>query len=110
MDMREMEELLLDLLKTEDPERCPHGRPIIVQISNADIARSMEIEKEMKMAKYPLLIITGPTAVGKTELSLKIAEKVRGEIISADSMQIYRFMDIGTAKASVRTGPGLNIT
>ncbi|HHU92582.1 MAG TPA: tRNA (adenosine(37)-N6)-dimethylallyltransferase MiaA [Halanaerobiaceae bacterium] len=54
----------------------------------------------MKMAKYPLLIITGPTAVGKTELSLKIAEKVRGEIISADSMQIYRFMDIGTAKAS----------
>jgi len=55
----------------------------------------------MKMAKYPLLIITGPTAVGKTELSLKIAEKVRGEIISADSMQIYRFMDIGTAKASV---------
>ncbi len=53
------------------------------------------------MAKYPLLIITGPTAVGKTELSLKIAEKVRGEIISADSMQIYRFMDIGTAKASV---------
>jgi len=41
MDMREMEELLLDLFKTENPERCPHGRPIIVQISNADIARSM---------------------------------------------------------------------
>lgn len=52
------------------------------------------------MAKYPLLIITGPTAVGKTELSLKIAEELLGEIISADSMQIYRYMDIGTAKAS----------
>lgn len=52
------------------------------------------------MAKYPLLIITGPTAVGKTELSLKIAEELQGEIISADSMQIYRYMDIGTAKAS----------
>ncbi|MFI5360101.1 MAG: tRNA (adenosine(37)-N6)-dimethylallyltransferase MiaA, partial [Halanaerobiales bacterium] len=54
----------------------------------------------MNMAKYPLLIITGPTAVGKTELSLKIAEELQGEIISADSMQIYRYMDIGTAKAS----------
>ena len=50
------------------------------------------------MDRLPLLVITGPTAVGKTELSLKIAEKYRGEIISADSMQIYRYMDIGTAK------------
>lgn len=52
------------------------------------------------MDRYPLLIILGPTAVGKTELSLKIAEKMNGEIISADSMQIYRNMDIGTAKAT----------
>src|SRR6056297_3853615 len=47
-----------------------------------------------------LVVLTGPTAVGKTELSLKLAEKIDGEIISADSMQIYRNMDIGTAKAS----------
>lgn len=52
------------------------------------------------MVKYPLLVITGPTAVGKTELSLKLAEELHGEIISADSMQIYRYMDIGTAKAT----------
>ncbi len=52
------------------------------------------------MDKYPLLVILGPTAVGKTELSLEIAEKIHGEIISADSMQIYREMNIGTAKAS----------
>jgi len=52
------------------------------------------------MDRYPLLAILGPTAVGKTELSLKIAEHINGEIISADSMQIYRKMDIGTAKAS----------
>ena len=58
------------------------------------------------MAKYPLLIITGPTAVGKTELSLKIAEELQGEIISADSMQIYRYMDIGTAKASAEERKG----
>ncbi|WP_455256800.1 isopentenyl transferase family protein, partial [Peptoniphilus asaccharolyticus] len=45
-----------------------------------------------------LIILTGPTGVGKTELSLKIAEKYNGEIISADSMQIYRKFVIGTAK------------
>ena len=47
-----------------------------------------------------LIILTGPTAVGKTELSLKLAQKIEAEIISADSMQIYQEMDIGTAKAS----------
>ena len=45
-----------------------------------------------------LLVILGPTAVGKTKLSLKLAQKIDGEIISADSMQIYQDMDIGTAK------------
>ncbi|OYD09539.1 tRNA (adenosine(37)-N6)-dimethylallyltransferase MiaA [Paludifilum halophilum] len=47
-----------------------------------------------------LLVIVGPTAVGKTALSLDLAEKFRGEIVSGDSMQVYRYMDIGTAKAS----------
>ena len=46
----------------------------------------------------PLIIITGPTAVGKTSLSVQLALKINGEIISADSMQVYRGMDIGTAK------------
>lgn len=50
------------------------------------------------MDKLPLLILTGPTAVGKTTLSIKLAKAVNGEIISADSMQVYRRMDIGTAK------------
>ena len=45
-----------------------------------------------------LLIIVGPTAVGKTELSLSLAEEINAEIISADSMQVYKGMDIGTAK------------
>ena len=48
--------------------------------------------------KKPLIILTGPTAVGKTELSLQLAKAVNGEMISADSMQVYRYMDIGTAK------------
>ena len=50
------------------------------------------------MMKKPLIIITGPTASGKTALSVELAKKVGGEIISADSMQVYRHMDIGSAK------------
>lgn len=48
--------------------------------------------------KKPLIILTGPTAVGKTSLSIKLAKLVDGEIISADSMQVYKGMDIGSAK------------
>ncbi|MCI8333081.1 MAG: tRNA (adenosine(37)-N6)-dimethylallyltransferase MiaA [Lachnospiraceae bacterium] len=48
--------------------------------------------------KQPLVILTGPTAVGKTKLSIALAKAVGGEIISADSMQVYRRMDIGSAK------------
>ncbi len=48
--------------------------------------------------KKPLIILTGPTAVGKTELSIALAKMVQGSIISADSMQVYRHMDIGSAK------------
>jgi tRNA dimethylallyltransferase len=50
--------------------------------------------------KLPLLILIGPTAVGKTELSLRLAERLDGEIVSADSRYFYRGMDIGTAKPS----------
>ncbi|MCI8632609.1 MAG: tRNA (adenosine(37)-N6)-dimethylallyltransferase MiaA [Lachnospiraceae bacterium] len=50
------------------------------------------------MNKQPLLILAGPTASGKTSLSLQLARRLNGEIISADSMQVYRGMDIGTAK------------
>lgn len=50
--------------------------------------------------KFPLIILTGPTAVGKTKLSVALAKALDGEIISADSMQVYRHMDIGSAKVS----------
>lgn len=46
----------------------------------------------------PLIALVGPTAVGKTELSLELAEELNAEIISVDSMQVYKYMDIGTAK------------
>jgi tRNA dimethylallyltransferase len=47
------------------------------------------------------ILITGPTAVGKSEIALRLAERLGGEIISADSMQVYRGLDIGTAKSSL---------
>ena len=45
-----------------------------------------------------ILVITGPTASGKTALAVELAKQYNGEVVSADSMQIYRRMDIGTAK------------
>lgn len=53
---------------------------------------------QIQTTKRPLVILTGPTAVGKTVLSIRLAKAIGGEIISADSMQVYRYMDIGTAK------------
>ncbi len=50
--------------------------------------------------KEKVIVIVGPTAIGKTELSLKLAKDLNGEIISGDSMQVYKGLDIGTAKAS----------
>lgn len=52
------------------------------------------------MKKIPLIILTGPTAVGKTALSIELAKDLNAEIISADSMQIYEYMDIGSAKVT----------
>lgn len=54
----------------------------------------------MSDKKKPLIIIAGPTAAGKTKTSILLAKKLMGEIISADSMQVYRYMDIGSAKVT----------
>lgn len=59
------------------------------------------------MSKCPMIVLTGPTAVGKTKLSIALAKSVGGEIISADSMQVYRKMDIGSAKISVEEMQGV---
>lgn len=57
--------------------------------------------------KQKLLVIGGPTAVGKTDLSIRLAKELNGEIISADSMQIYKYMDIGSAKVSEEDMDGI---
>ncbi|EPY2275586.1 tRNA (adenosine(37)-N6)-dimethylallyltransferase MiaA [Clostridium sporogenes] len=54
-----------------------------------------------------LLILAGPTSVGKTDISIKLAKKLNGEIISADSMQIYKYMDIGSAKITKEEMKGI---
>ena len=50
----------------------------------------------------PLVVIGGPTASGKTKVGIELAQLINGEIISADSMQVYRYMDIGTAKPTLK--------
>ncbi len=61
----------------------------------------------MEQKKLPLVIVTGPTAVGKTSLSVALAKRVGGEIVSADSMQVYRGMDIGSAKVTKEEMQGI---
>lgn len=59
------------------------------------------------MTKQPLIILSGPTAVGKTALSIELAKRVNGAIISADSMQVYKYMDIGSAKIMLEEMDGV---
>lgn len=59
------------------------------------------------MSKPKVIVICGPTASGKTALSIELAKKINGEIISSDSMQIYKYMDIGTAKPSKEEMQGI---
>lgn len=59
------------------------------------------------MKKKLLVVIVGPTAVGKTEIAIEVAKNIDAEIISADSMQIYRYMDIGTAKPTLEERQGI---
>lgn len=61
-----------------------------------------EINTKDVPAKIPLVVILGPTAVGKSEIAIQLAEKLNGEIVSADSRLFYRGMDIGTAKPTVQ--------
>ena len=59
------------------------------------------------LQRRPLFVLIGPTAVGKTSLSIEIAKKINGEIISADSMQVYKYLNIGTAKIRPEEAQGI---
>ncbi|MBN1494311.1 tRNA (adenosine(37)-N6)-dimethylallyltransferase MiaA [Candidatus Peregrinibacteria bacterium] len=75
---------------------------IIVQF----LKNSAERKAQGHAAK-PLLVILGPTASGKTSFSIEIAKKFDGEVVSADSRQVYKFMDIGTAKVKTNETEGI---
>ena len=55
-----------------------------------------------------IIVIVGPTGIGKTKLSIELAKRLNGEIISADSMQIYEYMDIGSAKITKEEMQNIN--
>ena len=60
-----------------------------------------------QLKQRPMVILAGPTAVGKTKLSLALAKAIDGEIISADSMQVYKYMNIGSAKITKEQMQGI---
>ncbi len=63
--------------------------------------------EQKKIEKPKICILVGPTGVGKTDISIELAKALNGEIISADSAQVYKFMDIGTAKANLDEMQGI---
>ena len=68
---------------------------------------SMTIDKKEKKLKHKVIVIVGPTASGKTALSIELAKKINGEIVSCDSIQIYKDMNIGSAKPTVQEMQGI---
>lgn len=67
----------------------------------------MTIDKKEKKLKHKVIVIVGPTASGKTALSIELAKKINGEIVSCDSIQIYKDMNIGSAKPTVQEMQGI---
>ena len=65
------------------------------------------VQTETSQMRQKVIVICGPTASGKTALSIELAKKINGEIVSADSMQIYKDMDIGTAKPTIEEMQGI---
>lgn len=71
-------------------------------VLNFAVQAQKQIPVNFQKSRKRVIVISGPTGSGKTAFSLKLANQINGEIISADSMQIYRGMDIGTAKATIK--------
>ncbi|XP_073029013.1 tRNA dimethylallyltransferase 9 [Primulina eburnea] len=90
----------------EPPLLFPTGQPSIVSFHGRHINRHCTVHcssdaQTKKEQRQKVIVISGPTGAGKSRLSLELAKRVNGEIISADSVQVYRGLDIGSAKPSV---------
>ncbi len=102
LDTSEIDKLVQELLETGGINTCPHGRPIMISYTK------YEIEKYLKgYSNMRLIVIAGPTASGKTALAVRIAQRHGGEIVNADSMQVYKYMNIGTAKPDISERGGI---
>ena len=97
LSAQEVDALIGELLTLDNPYHCPHGRPTIIAMTRRELGKKIQKDR-IAMKKRPLIILTGPTAVGKTAASIGLAKAIGGEIISADSMQVYRHMDIGSPR------------
>jgi len=65
------------------------------------------MNKQISLSEKPLVVITGPTATGKSKIGIMVASRINGEIVSADSMLLYRHMNIGTAKPTIEERQGI---
>lgn len=80
----------------------------ILNLYSDDNFIKASVNKNDKLSdKKKLIVLTGPTAVGKTDLSIKLAQRINGEIISADSIQVYKHLDIGSAKITMEEMDGV---
>lgn len=86
------------LVPGEERTVRPHGRETGAGASEIDGDRDLLFYHQRIMAGQPIVVLTGPTAVGKTALGVAAAEVLNAEIVSADSRQIYRYLDVGTGK------------
>ena len=103
MNMRELEALAEAVLSLENINTCPHGAAHCNYHEREGTGK--RIWKDYLMEKIPVIVVAGPTASGKTALAVELAKRLDGEIISADSMQIYKYMDIGPQSLRRRNGP-----
>ena len=90
----ELRRLVQEVLTRDDIKYCPHGRPVCVTLTKRQLEKA--VQEGMSMDR--IICVVGPTASGKTKLAVQLAKAYDGEVVSCDSMQIYKHMDIGTAK------------
>ena len=95
---------------------CPHGRPVAIELTGDSWKSSSGVPDAGGYLQFyfgggtmppKILVIVGPTASGKTRLAVELAHEWNGEVVSADSMQVYRRMDIGTAKPTAEEMDGI---
>ena len=74
---------------------------MVFEVNNSGLEMPLADMATKSLQRFPLIAIVGPTAVGKTAVSIRLAQEIRGEIVNFDSVQIYKYLDIGSAKPTL---------